>query len=135
MQEVTGSIPVLPTKNLVLCLGKLVSNYNQTFYDSVTSWSLHSVDVLVPLIKQTLFSGSIKRVLDVGCGTGAFLRVWDQLGVEGTGIDGDFVDESALVIPKSMLIKKNLNGPFDLKSKFDLVQSLEVGVSPKKGGR
>ena len=43
------------------------------------------------------------------------------------GVDGDYVDRESLEIPPSTFTAVDLNKPFDLNRRFDLVQSLEAG--------
>jgi hypothetical protein len=42
------------------------------------------------------------------------------------GLDGDYVNQDALLIDRSELLASNLAKPVDLGKKFDLVESLEV---------
>ena len=45
---------------------------------------------------------------------------------EVLGLDGNYVDEDALLIARSELVVSNLANPVDMGKKFDLVESLEV---------
>lgn len=66
-------------------------------------------------------------VLDVGCGHGAWLRVCKELGAdEIQGVDGPWIDDTSLAIPKSQFMAQELDKPLDLESQYDLVISLEV---------
>ena len=66
-------------------------------------------------------------VLDVGCGLGAFVRSFQELGCQDAlGLDGDFIDQDKLLISPDSFRTQNLNDPWDLGRKFDLVMSLEV---------
>jgi 2-polyprenyl-3-methyl-5-hydroxy-6-metoxy-1,4-benzoquinol methylase len=66
-------------------------------------------------------------VLDVGCGTGTWLRAATELGVgDGLGIDGVVVPEDALHVPRSHIKVLDLSSPFDLGRRFDMVLCLEV---------
>lgn len=101
-----------------------VSNYDAAFFDYVNSGSVSSAQRLLPAIREAL---PIASVLDVGCGQGAWLSVWKQIGVEDIlGIDGDYVERDRLLIPESRFKSEDLSRPFSLGRKFDLVQSLEV---------
>jgi hypothetical protein len=68
-----------------------------------------------------------KNVIDVGCGLGAWLNIFSKYGVSDIlGVDGDYIDENKLIIPKENFKKANLGLPLDLKKKFDLAICLEV---------
>jgi len=72
--------------------------------------------------------------LDVGCGLGTWLLVAKQLGIDDlTGIDGYHLDKSKLVIGDEKVILMDLETPFDLQKKFDLIICLEVAehISPQ----
>ena len=66
-------------------------------------------------------------VVDVGCGVGAWLRVFQEHGV-GTiaGVDGDWVDETMLQIPRTAFHRADLSRPFHVPGRFDVAMSLEV---------
>lgn len=79
---------------------------------------------VVPLLIQLT---KPKSVLDVGCGTGTWLNVFDENGVKDfLGVDGDFVNRSLLKIKTDNFIPVDLRKPLDLKRRFDLVVCLEV---------
>jgi hypothetical protein len=69
-----------------------------------------------------------RRVLDVGCGLGAWLAVFRHLGVDDVwGIDGDYVDRTMLEIPAERFLARDLSQPWRPWDRpFDLVLSLEV---------
>ncbi|MEO0397772.1 MAG: methyltransferase domain-containing protein, partial [Cyanobacteria bacterium P01_A01_bin.137] len=90
----------------------------------INSGSRASAQGIVPRILEHL---EISSVLDVGCGEGAWLAVWKELGVESLfGIDGEYVDLERLQIDETSFKGFDLSKPFDLKREFDLVQCLEV---------
>ena len=99
--------------------------YSSDFYDQISETSLPSAHVIVPLVLDAI---SISSVLDVGCGTGAWLSVFQEHGVKDlTGIDSDYVRSDALLIGPERVVRKDLSKSFDLGRGFDLVMSLEVG--------
>jgi len=101
-----------------------MSTYDSNFFKYVNSGSINSASQLIPLLLQHIQIGSI---LDVGCGQGAWLSVWEEFGVKKiTGIDGDYVNQDDLLIDTDNFITHDLSFPFDLKQQFDLVVSLEV---------
>jgi SAM-dependent methyltransferase len=65
--------------------------------------------------------------LDVGCGIGTWLAEAQKLGVpEIAGIEGDWLDRGLARIPAELIRNLDLEKPFDLGRKFDLVICLEV---------
>jgi SAM-dependent methyltransferase len=68
-----------------------------------------------------------KSLLDVGCGTGTWLRAALDLGVrEIYGVDGVLTEGDALLIPRQSFHVADLSRKIDLGRKFDLVLCLEV---------
>ena len=71
--------------------------YDETFFKVLGEDALRSGRVVVSLLRRYL---SIESVLDVGCGQGGWLRVWQTQGVDDVfGIDGPYVDPDHLFIP------------------------------------
>ncbi|HEY8164287.1 MAG TPA: methyltransferase domain-containing protein [Gemmatimonadaceae bacterium] len=65
-------------------------------------------------------------VVDVGCGTGDWLRVTTELGISDI-LGVDFHDGGELNIPADRYLSHDLTKPLNLGRKFDLAMSLEVG--------
>jgi len=101
-----------------------MSTYDSTFFDYLNAGALRSARRILPVVREQL---SVSSVLDVGCGQGAWLSVWQELGTGAVlGIDGDYVDRSRLLIDQDLFQARDLATGFDLGRRFDLVQSLEV---------
>ncbi|KKR54638.1 MAG: Glycosyl transferase family 2 [Parcubacteria group bacterium GW2011_GWA2_40_23] len=99
------------------------SIYNKDFYTN-RSGAMKSAQIIVPLIIDFL---KPKSVVDVGCGTADFLKVFIENGVEDIlGLDGSWMDNKAIVIPKSSFKKIDLKESIQLNRTFDLAMSLEV---------
>lgn len=99
-------------------------HYTKSFYEQMRNGATRSAEVIVPLVLQLV---PVRSVLDVGCGDGSWLSVFRKLGVEDIlGIDGDYVDQDFLQIPKDHFQAFDLTKPFSLGRIFDLVISLEV---------
>jgi SAM-dependent methyltransferase len=80
--------------------------------------------IVVPIVNELV---SPKSVLDVGCGTGAWLAEWTRAGVtDSLGLDGEYVQPELLKIPAIGFRATDLRRPFWLERRFDLVESLEV---------
>lgn len=98
--------------------------YPTEFYHAQEPDSRRSAEVIVPILLE-LFG--LKSVVDVGCGTGAWLSVFQELGIEDIlGIDGEWIDRRALRIPPEKFRAIDLSRSFKLSRKFDLAMSLEV---------
>jgi hypothetical protein len=98
--------------------------YDSEFYDSVVEGSLQSARVIIPMVLQHV---SIQSAADVGCGRGAWLRALEEADVTDTvGYDGDYVDQSALLIDSARFTAVDLREDFVISRKFDLAISLEV---------
>ena len=101
-----------------------MSSYDQSFFEYVNASAGAAATRIVPLLQQSLAPAS---VLDVGCGQGAWLAVWQQQGVEDiTGVDGSYVDRGRLLFAPERFYPHDLSQPFDLGRSFSLVQCLEV---------
>ncbi|MBW4612833.1 MAG: class I SAM-dependent methyltransferase [Desmonostoc vinosum HA7617-LM4] len=98
--------------------------YTDEGYKYIDEGSSSSAHEVVPLIMKLI---QPKRVVDVGCGIGNWLSVFQEHGVEEIlGIDGEHVNLEMLRIkPKNFLVH-NLIKPLNLNRDFDLVVSLEV---------
>jgi len=101
-----------------------MAHYDTAFFDYVNSGSVRSAERLLPTLYSDL---AISSVLDIGCGQGAWLSVWNDIGIEDiTGVDGDYVNRQHLLIANNHFQAADLSKPFNLERRFDLVQSLEV---------
>jgi SAM-dependent methyltransferase len=99
--------------------------YTAAFLDGIRQGSRSSAQVVVPLIMGAV---PVQSVVDVGCGLGAWLKVFSEHGVDDIqGIDGDYVDRQELEIPESRFLAHDLTRPLRLPKRYDLVVSLEVG--------
>ncbi len=105
--------------------------YDRAFFESQEGASLQSASLVlgkvVPLLQP-------KRILDVGCGTGPWMRAALDLGAtEVVGVDGDYVDRKALLVEPDTFVAGDLASvPLrDLLGQraqpgFDLVVCVEV---------
>ena len=102
-----------------------MQSYTEEFYEFVREGSKESAKEIIPIIFEFI---QPKSVIDVGCGVGTWLSVFQAHGVEDVwGIDGDYVDKNAIEIPKERFLTFDLKSPFRFNRQFDLVVSLEVG--------
>ena len=98
--------------------------YDSTFFANVAHDSLRSARVVVPMIMELLMPQS---VVDVGCGTGAWLRAFVENGVsEIQGIDGDYIDREKLLIDSQNFVAQDLTESIVLDRSYDLALCIEV---------
>jgi SAM-dependent methyltransferase len=98
-------------------------NYNDNFHEVHFQNSLNSAQEVVPLFLSYF---KPENVLDVGCGLGTWMSVFNQNQCDVYGIDGDYVEINSLIVEKNKFKAYDLNNTFNLGKKFDLVISLEV---------
>ncbi len=98
-------------------------DYNDNFYNVHFQDSIDSAKEIVPLF-LTYFKP--KTVLDVGCGLGTWLKIFEENQCDVLGIDGDYIEIKKLLIDNNKFKAYNLNEVFNLDRKFDLAISLEV---------
>jgi SAM-dependent methyltransferase len=102
----------------------MTSPYTPEFFKTALGTSYASARRIAPLVLAVV---PARSMLDVGCGTGHFLRAFREAGVnEITGIDGDHVPRDLLVIEREHFVTCDLSQGFDLKREYELVVSLEV---------
>jgi SAM-dependent methyltransferase len=110
-----------------------VRDYSTTFFRQLEQGSHASAERVTEICMQLL---SPRSVIDVGCGTGAWLAAFAARGVrEIDGFDGDYVDRSLLEIPAEAFHAADLELPLSVGRTYDLAVSLEVAehLSPRRG--
>jgi SAM-dependent methyltransferase len=101
-----------------------MSYYDETFYQWVNATARNSARVVLPIVAEQAKPAS---VVDVGCGQGAWLEQWTELGVRDVyGVDGGHVDTDRLLIPPERFQVADLARSFAVERRFDIAQSLEV---------
>src|ERR671923_2898277 len=97
--------------------GYVMQAYNEEFYKNRRAGSRQSAEVIVPLVLALLKPQS---VIDVGCGLGTWLSIFEEFGVkEIFGIDGDHIDRSMLQIPPERFAAFDLKNPMQIDKRFD----------------
>ena len=101
------------------------AKYDGAFFDTIAEGSLRSARVVAQVVLELFTPHS---VVDVGCGTGAWLKAFAERvdGLEVTGIDGDYVDRSKLTIPQDRFVAADLTQLNRIDGRYDLALCLEV---------
>jgi SAM-dependent methyltransferase len=98
--------------------------YDRAFYEAIAEAARRSAHQVIPIILDYV---SPKSVIDIGCGTGTWLSVFNSHGVaDFLGVDAESVPKELLEIPTSRYVAFDLRRPFACARRFDLVLSLEV---------
>jgi SAM-dependent methyltransferase len=98
--------------------------YTERFFASHDEGFHASARTVIPRLLELLKPASI---IDVGCGTGTWLQVAQEEGIDDIfGLDGPWVRAEDLGISPERFLAADLTAPSDLSRAFDLVLSLEV---------
>jgi SAM-dependent methyltransferase len=98
--------------------------YQDNFFDYHLQDSINSAEEILPLVLDFI---NPKSVIDVGCGVGTWLTIWKKYGVTDVlGVDGEYVDKNALLIPTNEFVARNLDLGYKSDRKYNLATCLEV---------
>jgi SAM-dependent methyltransferase len=100
------------------------SGYDDQYFNARSAAALESARVVVPILLRFT---TPRSVLDVGCARGEWLSVFREHGVEQIkGFDGEYLDQSKLLIPEDRFRAVDLLQPFTVDQNWDLAICLEV---------
>lgn len=103
------------------------ATYTPDFFRSIGGSAQQSSSVVLPILFDAL-DVVPASILDLGCGTGAWLRSAVELGANDVlGIDGDYIPAQQLLLDEKQFLSADLTRPLVLNRRFDLAMSLEVG--------
>src|SRR3989441_11554752 len=118
------------------CGFKLESSFSMSIdYDH--SANLHTLDGPRAALPKLFPSGLPGSILDVGCGTGTWLRAAIDSGISDViGIDGVEIPRDRLLFPSDKFHCRDLGAPVDLGRRFAVTICLEVAehLDPDSGG-
>jgi len=101
-----------------------LERYDRQFYEARCDGSLQSARVIIPILLQYF---PVRSVVDIGCGIGAWLKVFEENGVRNIlGVDGPHVDQALLEIQSKVFLAADLRTELRLTDRYDLAMSLEV---------
>src|SRR5215217_4925510 len=105
--------------------------YTPDYFSQIEEGSLASARVMVPILLKLV---EVQSVIDIGCGTGAWLSVFRENGIEDIwGVDGPYINRNQLKIPAQQFTSTDLEQPFHMPRNFDLVVALEVAEHLSEG--
>ena len=97
--------------------------YRDSYYDDGGFAKTDATaEVITAYLSDTYHPAS---VLDVGCGTGVYLKYFAARGCQVVGVEGSTAGISR-VPPEVAVIQHDLRKPLQLNQQFDLVMSIEV---------
>jgi SAM-dependent methyltransferase len=108
----------------------MTHEYGPGFYDRQTNETRDSADIIV---RQLVDLVNPRSVIDVGCGTGSWLRSFQEHGVQDVrGFDGPWLEIDKLLVPKELFQRADFEKPLRVDRRADLAISLEVAehISP-----
>jgi SAM-dependent methyltransferase len=106
--------------------------YTQRYYDAFRDSSRASAEVVVPIVGDWL---EPKSVIDLGCGLGSWLSVWNERGCDVRGVDGPWIDRTMLAISEANFVVHDFSHPYQPDGTYDLAMSLEAAEHlPEKAG-
>jgi hypothetical protein len=98
--------------------------YSESFFDEIEDGSMDSARVVVPLLLTIV---NVTSVVDVGCGRGAWLKVFREHGVKTLrGIDGDYINRSHMLVDDSCFLAADLTKLSQIDDSYDIALCLEV---------
>jgi len=98
-----------------------------TMIDYDHAANVHTMTGPAAALKTVFGSGRPNSLLDVGCGTGTWLRAAMDLGVaKAVGVDGIAVSDELLQVSRDTIKVIDLTSPFRLGERFDMAICLEV---------
>ena len=99
--------------------------YDNTFYSEMELSSYKAAKIILPIISEIIRP---KSVIDIGCGTGMWLKVWkEDIGVEDYfGVEGPYLEKEKIQIENNKILLADLKKDFEIGKRFEIAMSLEV---------
>lgn len=88
--------------------------------------SVHNLKDPKIIVEEILKHFSPKSVIDLWCGLGTFVKVFQDYWIDAYWVNWEWVEKDKLFIDEKSLIIKNLEEFYDFWKKYDLAISLEV---------
>lgn len=101
-----------------------MAEYSASFFELTAEASRRGAQLVLPLVIDLLHPES---VVDVGCGTGEWLAIVRQYGIEDIlGVDGEWIPSGRLRIPAEQFLRMDLRQGLRLRRTFGLAICVEV---------
>jgi SAM-dependent methyltransferase len=101
------------------------SGYSDEFFSTRHDKTVFAARTILSIIHEV--ADRPRSVIDIGCGVGTWLKVATEFGASDVlGVDGPWVSNEHLVIPKSNFRIADFETGYKPDKKFDLAISLEV---------
>lgn len=98
--------------------------YDAGFFEANSGSTIQSAREIIPLILKLYTPSSI---VDVGCGSGGWLRVFADYGIQNyVGVDGPYANGPWLEIPVTHFVAADIPSGLGSLGAFDLAVCLEV---------
>ncbi len=98
--------------------------YSREYFDELEAGVAASAGALLPVVVDLV---APRSAIDVGCGSGAWLRALAALGVADlVGVDGEWARDAGAARGEHAFVAADLGAPLALDRRFDLALSLEV---------
>ena len=98
------------------------------------SEDVHNTKAACEIVPYLMERFSPRSVIDIGCGLGTWLSVFQSFGVSKVlGLDGNYTDRTLLKIDPNDFLAVDLEYPFTIQEKFDLAICLEVAEHLSEG--
>jgi SAM-dependent methyltransferase len=108
-----------------------MSRYRREWFLARKQRARESADVVLPIVFSFVQPSSI---VDVGCGTGSWIKAAEELGVtDAIGIDAPHVERTLLEFSQDSFIAHDLSVALRLDRTFDVALCLEVGEHLPRG--
>jgi len=100
--------------------------YNDNFFKIVNrKYILKDSPKIIAEVVKAYYSP--KNIVDIGCGSGLYLRELNKLGIEIFGVDGSPAALRNLVIDKDKFLLQDITYNFSLPQRYDCAICFEVG--------
>lgn len=101
-------------------------NYDEAFYDISDKTTKRAAETILPYVIEWI---NPRSIIDFGCGEGMWLSIVKKIdpSIDIYGVDGEYISVDELKIDRQYFLPADLTNTLDLRKRFDLAISLEVG--------